>query len=116
MIKKNTEINIHVGLDENHVPEKISWSAQDGGVKDASCKALMLSLWNDLRMESERIDLWVKEMPLDDMKKFFHQTFLSMADTYYRATSDEKLQKEIVEFARAFAKKSGLLRPANSDS
>lgn len=108
MIKKNTRITIDVGLDENHVPEKITWSAQDGEVKDIPCKALMLSLWNDHRNESERIDLWVKEMPLKEMKEFFYQTFLSMSDTYYRASSDEKLRGAIIEFAHSFAKKSGI--------
>jgi hypothetical protein len=30
---KNTQITINVELDENHVPEKLSWNAQDGGIK-----------------------------------------------------------------------------------
>ena len=118
MIKKNTEITIYIGLDENHIPEKISWIAQDSnnGFKDTSCKAFMLSIWNGLRMESERIDLWIKEMSISEMKNFFYQTFLSMADMYYRATSDKNLKKEIIEFAHTFAKKSGLFKPTNSDN
>jgi hypothetical protein len=28
-----------------------------------------------------RIDLWTKEMPVDEMKIFFHQTLVAMSDT-----------------------------------
>ncbi len=30
---RKTNINIEVALDENHVPEKITWNAEDGGVE-----------------------------------------------------------------------------------
>jgi gliding motility-associated protein GldC len=35
-----------------------------------------------------RIDLWTKEMPVDEMKIFFHQTLVAMSDTFHRATGD----------------------------
>ena len=41
--------------------------------------------------ETLKMDLWVKDMPLDQMKLFFHQTFVSMSDTFYKATNDEKM-------------------------
>ena len=28
-IKKNTDIKIQVGLDENNIPEQMQWSAED---------------------------------------------------------------------------------------
>jgi hypothetical protein len=31
-----------------------------------------------------RIDLWTKEMPVDEMKIFFHQTLVAMSDTFHR--------------------------------
>jgi hypothetical protein len=43
-----------------------------------------------IKVESMRIDLWT-EMPVDEMKIFFHQTLLLMSDTH-RATGDEKRQ------------------------
>jgi hypothetical protein len=30
-----------------------------------------------------RIDLWTKEMPVDEMKIFFHQTLVAMSDTFF---------------------------------
>jgi gliding motility-associated protein GldC len=46
------------------------WSAQDGGIELSEAKAIMLSVW-DSKVESMRIDLWTKEMPVDEMKIFF---------------------------------------------
>jgi gliding motility-associated protein GldC len=34
-------------------------------------KAVMLSVWDSKAKESLRIDLWTKEMPVDEMKIFF---------------------------------------------
>ena len=69
-----SEIKLKVGLDENRVPEELSWSAQDGGVDNEEAKAMMLSVWDSKAQESLRIDLWTKDMPVDGMKVFFHQT------------------------------------------
>jgi gliding motility-associated protein GldC len=41
----------------------------------------MLSVWDSKSKESMRIDLWTKEMPVDEMKIFFHQTLVAMSDT-----------------------------------
>ncbi|XOD69027.1 MAG: gliding motility protein GldC [Flavobacteriales bacterium AspAUS03] len=110
MIKKKTHIQIHVKLDENHVPEEIYWSAEDGGISDKSCKALMLSVWDNTKEETARMDLWTKEMPVEDMKKFFHQILISMGDTYHRATSDESTAREIRNFGQRFAEKTELIK------
>ena len=55
------------------------------------------------------MDLWTKEMPLDEMKLFFYQTFLSMSDTFYRATNDERMRDTIRDFAGYFAEKMELI-------
>ena len=43
---KETEITIKVKLDDNNIPEQISWSAPDGGLKDQLSKAILLSFWD----------------------------------------------------------------------
>lgn len=112
---KESTISLTVGLDENRVPEKITWTAQEGGVTDQSVKALFLSAWNPEQAELLRVDLWTKDMPLDDMKKFFHQVFTAMAVTYNRATSQEKLATEIQRFADYFASQAGILKDDHPD-
>ena len=79
MNDRNSKIEISVDLDENKIPEKIFWSAEDGNIKNKESKALFLSVWDSEKKESLRIDLWTKEMPLDEMKIFFHQTLVAKA-------------------------------------
>ena len=68
-------------------------------------KAMMLSVWDHKTQETLRIDLWTKDMPLDEMKLFFHQTLLAMSDTFYRATQDEKMTATMKDFCEYFAEK-----------
>ena len=108
MNDRNSKIEISVDLDENKIPEKISWSAEDGNIKNKESKALFLSVWYSEKKESLRIDLWTKEMPLDEMKIFFHQTLVAMSDTFNRATQDEKMTATMKDFCDYFAEKLNL--------
>ena len=105
---KESEIILHIGLDENHVPEKINWSATDGGVSNEDAKAFLLSVWDSNNKETLKIDLWTKDMPLDEMKSFFHQTLVALSETYYRATQDEKMSQTMKDFCEYFAEKLDL--------
>jgi len=100
-----SEININIELDENRVPEKLNWTAKDGGVENEETKAMFLSFWDSKNKESLRIDLWTKDMPVDEMKIFFHQTLVSMSETYHRATQDEKMSTTMKDFCDYFAEK-----------
>jgi len=107
-VQHKSKISVEVGLDENKVPEALNWSAEDGGVTNQSAKAMMLSVWDHNAQESLRIDLWTKDMPVEKMKVFFHQTLVSMSDTYFRATQDEKMTETMKDFCAYFAEKLNL--------
>ena len=104
----NSEIKFQIELDENKVPEKLSWTARDGGIVNEEAKAIMLSIWNSKNKETLRIDLWTKDMPVDEMKIFFHQTLVAMADTYDKATQDDKNVSYYERFLRLFCGKIGV--------
>lgn len=108
MAHKTSEISIQVTTDENRIPDKINWSAEDGGVNNEAAKAVLLSIWDHENKETLRIDLWTKDMPVDEMKQFFHQTLVTMSDTYYRATQDEKMTETMKDFCDYFAEKLDL--------
>lgn len=108
--KRISIIELKVELDENRIPETIHWSAEDGGINNENTKAVMLSVWDHKSKESLRIDLWTKEMPVDEMKIFFHQTLSAMADTFERATSDDKMSATMRDFCDYFAEKLELKR------
>jgi gliding motility-associated protein GldC len=100
---KDSEIKIKISLDENKVPEQIHWTAEDAGERDQKSEAVLISLWDAEQQNSLRIDLWTKEMPVDEMKLFFHQTLVTMSDTYLRATQDEKMAATMKDFCDYFA-------------
>jgi len=104
-VAHTSEIKLTVGLDENRVPEQLKWSAEDGGIENEEAKALMLSVWDSKNRESLKIDLWTKDMPVDEMKIFFHQTLVTMADTFMKATQDEKMTATMKDFCDYFAEK-----------
>jgi gliding motility-associated protein GldC len=109
-IKHTSEIKLNIALDENKIPEKIHWTAEDGGVSNEETKAVMLSVWDNNKKESLRIDLWTKDMPVDEMKIFFHQTLSAMAETFQRATNDDKMSATMRDFCDYFAEKLELKR------
>tara|TARA_R110000772_G_scaffold134823_1_gene243522 strand:- start:199 stop:537 length:339 start_codon:yes stop_codon:yes gene_type:complete len=109
-VKHTSEIKLNVGLDENKIPETIRWTAEDGGVTNEETKAVMLSVWDNNKQESLRIDLWTKDMPVDEMKVFFHQTLSAMAETFQRATNDEKMSATMRDFCDYFAEKLEIKR------
>ncbi|WP_422105897.1 gliding motility protein GldC [Winogradskyella sp.] len=100
-----SKIELNVELDENRIPERLNWSAQDGGVNNEEAKAVMLSVWDSKAQETLKIDLWTKDMPVDEMKQFFHQTLVTMSDTFMRATQDEKMTATMKDFCDYFAEK-----------
>ncbi len=105
MAVHQSKIEIEVELDENKIPENLKWSAPDGGVNREESKAVLLSVWDHKAQEALRIDLWTKDMPLDEMKVFFHQTLTAMSDTFQRATGDEKMSATMRDFCDYFAEK-----------
>lgn len=101
-MNKSTII-IDVMTDENRVPASIEWRATDTSVENAQkAKAFMLSVWDGAEKSALRIDLWTKEMMVDEMADFFYQTMMTMADTYGRATKYTDQVEEIKAFAKKF--------------
>ena len=106
MTDHNKKINIEVELDENNVPENIIWSATDlEGYDEATCRAMLLSLWDHERKDTLRLDLWTKKMTVDEMKIFFHQTLVTMADTLEKSINDPRISGDMRDFCDYFAER-----------
>ncbi len=103
---KESKINISVALDNDKVPQQIAWNASDSSVdSDQKAKAMFLAFWDAADKSALRIDLWTKEMMIDEMADFYFQVFIGMADTFQRATKHAELSKDIKIFASEFQKK-----------
>ena len=108
-INNDMEIKFNVILDENKIPEKINWEAADEN-QNSECKAILVSVWDKDQQNTMGIDLWTKDMPVDEMKQFFHQTLVTMSDTFMRATQDEKMTATMKDFCEYFAEKMELTK------
>jgi len=93
---KKSEIAFHVELDENNVPEKIKWNATDkpeDGFSDS--KSISIALWDHAQKNTLRIDLWTKDMPVNEMKRFYIDCLGGLAQSILTSTGDELMSKEI---------------------
>ncbi|MFZ1547605.1 MAG: gliding motility protein GldC [Candidatus Nitrotoga sp.] len=100
-----SEIKFTVTRDDKKVPEKIDWSASDIQEQTAESNAVMIALWDGKARNTLRIDLWTKSMMKEDMKKFYHQSLLFMADNFERATGNVEASQAMRNFARCWEKK-----------
>src|SRR6476661_6599382 len=104
-MKKST-IEIEVLLDPNKVPEQINWEASDSNAEmKQKAKAMCLAFWDSADKSALRIDLWTKDMMVDEMGDFYYQMLMTMADTFKRATKQEGLSVEMKAFAKTFFEK-----------
>ena len=69
---KQSTITIDVTLDKDRIPDQIIWKATDSTAEEGQrAKAMMLSFWDGADKSALRIDLWTKEMMVDEMGDFF---------------------------------------------
>jgi len=109
MGQNKKKINIEVDLDDKNIPTDIKWNATDlEGYDEASCRAMLLSLWDHKRKDTLRLDLWTRDMTVDEMKIFFHQTLVTMADTLENSTNDDRISGDMRDFCDYFAEKMNI--------
>lgn len=98
-----SSIKIDILLDPNKIPQQISWQATDSSAEMAQkAKAFCIAFWDGTDKTAMRIDLWTKDMMVDEMGDFFYQMLMSMADTFKRATQQEELSEDLKKFAKIF--------------
>lgn len=113
---KKSKIEIEVTLSEDKIPSEIKWKAEDSGVPGyKEVKSMFLSLYDADTEETMKLDLWTKEFRVDEMDRFVFQTMQSMADAYYKATSNGDLANHMMQFAQFFGQETGILTPENPE-
>lgn len=108
---KKSEINFKIELDGNNVPEKILWDATDKPESGFSeSKSISLALWDHEQKNTLRIDLWTKEMPVNEMKRFYIDCLGGLAQSVLTSTGDEAMSNEINQLCDKLAEQ---IRKAN---
>jgi gliding motility-associated protein GldC len=93
---RKTNITFNIELDNNNVPEKIHWDATDkpdAGLSET--KAISVALWDHKQKSTLRIDLWSKDMPVNEMKRFYIDCIGGLAQSALSATGDEVMGREM---------------------
>ncbi len=103
---KQSTIKIDVLLDPNKIPEQINWQATDSSANMAQkAKAMSVAFWDGTDKTALRIDLWTKDMMIDEMGDFYYQMLMGMADSFHRSTNQQDLSDEMKVFAKQFFEK-----------
>lgn len=111
---KEKEIRVKVRLDDQNVPEDISWSADDQK-EVVKGKAFLLSVFDKESLDTLKIDLWTKEMQIHEMDRFVFQTLRGITDTYFKATKNSELANEMQRFVHYFGEKTGLIEEGSNE-
>lgn len=107
---RQADINFKINLDDDQMPSKIVWNATDSGDGvPKKCEAMLISLWDSDSKNTLGIDLWTKQMLIDDMNIFVYQTLKKLAETYGNATNDRSTADIISGCAAEIAQKLNLL-------
>lgn len=108
---KTAEIKLTIDLDDNNVPDNIMWESTDSQNKEAlPVKSMMLALWDNNYKNTLRIDLWTKDMPVDEMKRFFYETLMTMGDSFLRATGETNIVEDLRDYCAHFAEKMEIVK------
>jgi len=108
-IVKTSNITINVGLNANNLPIRMNWTAPDGDVKDQEARGMLLSMWDPKDKNTMKMDLWTKDMSVEEMKQFFHQTLLTLSDTFEKATGEANICEDLRDYCYHFADKMKIL-------
>jgi gliding motility-associated protein GldC len=111
-IQRTSTIKFDVHLDKENLPVSIDWTADDGEFGEPqAAKAIMIGLWDGLQKEAMRIDLWTKEMSVEEMNHFTFQFLMTMADNFERATGNAEAANVLREASHEFGHKADVFGP-----
>ncbi|NUQ25773.1 MAG: gliding motility protein GldC [Saprospiraceae bacterium] len=110
-IAKTSILTVKVGLDQAGIPVHIEWHSEDSPEtkEPVDCKAMLLSFFNAQTKETMKLDLWTKDMQVDEMDRFIFQTIRAMADTYFKATQNNKLAADMQRFVQYFGEQTEII-------
>ena len=102
-------LKFEVTLDENNLPEGIDMLGDEVDDSSINLKALMVVAWDSKKKETLRVDIWTKDMPVNDMFILYHQNMMGMATSLEKSTGEGKLAEGLRDYCAFFAEKTKIL-------
>ena len=104
MAEFESHIDIRVELDEQRIPVRIFWQAEeDSEAAPKETKALYLSCWDDVHQQTLRMELWTKQLRIEEMKRFYIDMLGSMSQGILSATGDAYMSEQLKKLCKEFA-------------
>ena len=103
-MKQSFKFNIEI--DENHLPLSIEMESKD--INEKNIKALLVSAWESTK-RNIRVDLWTKDMPINEMFILYHQTMMGMASSLERSTGHNRLAGALRDYCAFFAEETKII-------
>ena len=108
-IKKKEQLTIDVSMDDNLIPESIEWKSSQENKPSQTASAALIYFWDPKKNETFNLDLWTKEMSVEEMNKMMFQTLMTLANTYERATSEDQMANAMRDFGQFFGERTEIL-------
>ena len=108
-IKKKERLTIDVSMDDNLIPESIEWKSSQENKPSQNASAALIYFWDAKKNETFNLDLWTKEMSVEEMNKMMFQTLMTLANTYERATSEDQMANAMRDFGQFFGERTEIL-------
>ena len=102
-------LKFEVELDENNLPNSIKMLEEKASNSSIDLKTLMIAGWDAKRKETLRVDIWTKDMPVNDMFIMYHQNMMGMATSLEKSTGQNKLANALRDYCDFFAKETKIL-------
>lgn len=112
MSKEKQKLSFEITLGEDKVPEQINWIQNS---KTEEAKGILVSIFEKASRETLRMDLWTKDMQMQEMDRLMYYTLRSLADTYHRATKNSELAEDLRNFSIHFGEKTEILKKPSSN-
>ena len=106
-----SKLTFDLELDENNVPKNIVMNSTDKQAVNINLKSLMIAGWDAKTKETLRVDLWTKDMMVNEMFIMYHQTLMSMANTLEKSTGHNKLAGALKDYCEFFAEQTKIIEP-----
>ena len=106
-----SKLTFDLELDENDVPKNIVMNSTDKQAVNINLNSLMIAGWDAKTKETLRVDLWTKDMMVNEMFIMYHQTLMSMANTLEKSTGHDKLAGALKDYCEFFAEQTKIIEP-----
>jgi gliding motility-associated protein GldC len=104
-MSNKSEINFTVELDKDRIPERIHWDATENpneGINET--KAISIGVWDQYHKGLLGINLWTKDMPVDEMNHFVVDMIGNIAQMVSDSTQDKIIIDTLNQAGQKIAK------------